>query len=206
MYTAKEKKLVNYTRKKVKELFVDFPALAHGIDHVTRVTNLTKLIATKEKADVFLAEMSGWLHDIGRAVEGGTSLVTSHAELSYELCRRWFKEDSVLRDGLTKQQKLVVLYSVRYHWNNAAEKYSEAWILRDADKIDTLGLIGVKRAREFSGGNEKQFQMDLRLRYDIFYWLKTKTAKKIVKEKHLMEQLDRFYFNYIRKMIKPVEL
>jgi uncharacterized protein len=206
MYTAEEKKLINYTRKKVKELFIGFPAPAHGIDHVTRVAELARLIAVEEKANVFLSEMSGWLHDIGRTMESGTSLITSHAELSYELCRKWFKEDKVLCGGLTKQQKLVILYSVRYHWNNVADEYPEAWVLRDADKIDTLGLIGIRRAREFSGGNEKQFQMDLRLRYDIFYWLKTKTAKKIVKERQLMEQLDHFYFNYLRKMVKSVEL
>ena len=43
---------------------------------------------------------------------------------------------------LKKAEKLVVLYAVRYHWNDAADKYKEAIILRDADKLD---IYGVKR-------------------------------------------------------------
>lgn len=206
MYTITEKKLISYTKNKVKKLFEGHPVSAHGIDHVTRVAGLAKLFAAKEKADVFLSEMSGWLHDIGRTLEGHTNIISGHHELSYELCQKWFREDEVLRVGLTKQQKLTILYAVRYHWNSVADKYFMASVLRDADKIDTLGLTGIKRAYEFSGGDEKKFQWDIRLRYDIYYWLETKTAKKYVKEKHLMEQLDRFYTKFLRKMIKPVEL
>jgi len=206
MYTAKEKKLIRYTKEKVRGLFKGYSVPAHGIDHITRVVKLAKQIAAKEKADIFLSEMSGWLHDVGRVLEGHTKLISRHHESSYQLCQKWFREDRMLRAGLTKQQKLIILYSVRYHWNNAAEKYPEAWILRDADKIDGLGLIGVKRAFEFSANDEKKLQMDIRLRYDTYYWLKTKTAKKIVEEKHLMKQLDRFFLNRLRKMVKTVEL
>lgn len=206
MYTKKEKELVSYTRNKVRELFANYPAPAHGFDHVVRVTDLVKLIAAKEKVDLFLAELSGWLHDIGRTLETGANLMSGHHELSYELCQKWFKEDEVLRDGLTKQQKLIILYSIRYHWNNAAEKYPEAWVLRDADKIDALGLTGIKRLQKFCAGDMKKVDFGLRLFYDNFYWLKTKAAKDIVKKKGLEQETNRFYINFLRKMIKPVKL
>lgn len=206
MYTKQEKQVIAYTRNKVRALFADYPVPAHGIDHVARVVAWAKIIATKEKVDVFVSEMSAWLHDIGRTLEGHTNLISEHHELSYDLCRKWFKEDVFLRDNLTKQQKLVILYSVRYHWNDAADKYPEAWILRDADKMDTFGTIGVKRACHFCIGDDKKLEFDLRGRYNNFYWLKTKTARKIVKEKKLLQPVEAFYVKRLKKSIKPVEL
>jgi len=206
MYNQRQQKIIEYTRTKVSNLFQAYSIPAHGIDHIARVAAMAKLIASKEKADVFLCEMSGWLHDIGRTLEGHTNLISDHAELSYELCRKWFRKDEVFSSELTKQQKLIILYAVRYHWNNFADKYDVAWILRDADKIDTFGLQGIKRGKEFSGGDEKKFQLDIRLRFDNFYWLHTKTAKKIVEQKGLIQQMEVFYRKLLQKKIKPVEL
>jgi len=206
MYTEKQKELISHTRSKVRNLFKNYPVPAHGIDHIARVVGTTKLIAFKEKADVFLCEMSGWLHDIGRTLEGHTNLISDHAELSYELCRKWFREDKIFAEGLAKQQKITILYAVRYHWNNFADKYDVAWILRDADKIDTFGTKGVGRGVEFAGGDDKKLQFDIRLRYDNFYWLHTKTARKIVEQKGLIKQVDVFYKKLLKKKIRPIEL
>lgn len=206
MYTKQQQEIIKYTRAKVCDLFVDYPIPAHGIDHVARVAASAKLIATKEKEDVFLSEMSGWLHDIGRTLEGHTNLISEHHELSYDLLRKWFAEDGFLRDNLTKQQKLIILYAVRYHWNDAADKYPVAWVLRDADKLDTFGAMGVKRACEFCVGDDKKLEFDLRGRYNNFYWLRTKTARKIVKDKKLLEKVEAFYVKILKKKIKPVEL
>ena len=206
MYTKQQQDVIKYTCEKVRDLFTGYTVPAHGIDHVARVAASARLIATKEKADIFLSEMSGWLHDIGRTVERHTNLISEHHELSYDLLRKWFKEDVFLRENLTKQQKLVILYAVRYHWNDAANKYPVAWILRDADKLDTFGVIGIKRACQFCVGDDRKLEFDLRARFNNFYWLQTKTARKIVKDKKLLETVESFYVKCLKKKIKPVEL
>lgn len=201
MYSSVERQIILHTSFKVENLFKNYPVPAHGIEHIKNVVKHAKQIAVKEKADIFLAELSAWFHDIGRTLEIGDSLHgNKHHELSYKLCQKWFEEDEIY-GKLNYKQKEILLYSVRYHWNNAADKYETAWILRDADKLDSLGKNGIKRMLEFSGKNESKLELDLRLRYDIFYWLKTKTAKKIVKDKKMMEQIDKFYLNKLKKRL-----
>ncbi|MFA5210886.1 MAG: HD domain-containing protein [Patescibacteria group bacterium] len=206
MYSLEEKKIILHTSHKVESLFKNYPVPAHGIKHIKHVVEYTKQIAKKEKTNIFLAEMSAWLHDIGRTLEIDDSFHgNKHHELSYELCQKWFQEDKIY-NKLNRKQKEILLYSVRYHWNNVADKYDTAWILRDADKLDSLGKNGIERMLEFSEKDESKLELNLRLRYDIFYWLKTKTAKKIVKDKKMMEQIDKFYFKLLKKEIKPIKI
>jgi len=201
MYSIEEKKIILHTQKKVQELFQNYPIPAHGLEHIKNVVKYIKIIAEKEKADIFLSEMSAWLHDIGRTLEiGGGLHGNQHHELSYKLCQEWFVKDKIY-EKLNKRQKNILLYAVRYHWNNAADKYEIAWILRDADKLDSLGQNGIKRTLEFAGENKNKLDLDLRLRYDIFYWIRTKTAKKIIKDKKMMEKIDKFYLTRLKKMI-----
>jgi len=201
----KQKRIIAHVRAKVKALFVAHPVKAHGFDHAGRVSKWALVISVAEKDNVFLAEMSAWLHDIGRAIEHLPGNTKQHQELSYNMCRRWFKEDKVF-DLLSKQEKLIILYAVRYHYNEAADKYHVAWILRDADKLDAFGVIGLKRSISFFNKDEKAILHDLRLRYEMAYNIRSKKARQIMKSGRLFEHIIQYQHRLLKKQIKPVEL
>ena len=198
--TPTQTNIIVYTKLKVKKLFEDCPVPAHDFGHVSRVTAWVKEICKNEKADLFLCEMAGWLHDIGRTLEKDHGVISQHHELSYKMCKDWFKNDPVLK-GMTKRQKDVILYAVRYHWNDAADKYKEAIILRDADKLDVFGPMGVKRVQEYCRGDAQKLQTTIRFLYAMVYWIRTDTGKKLVYDGRL-KFLNHFYRQMLRSKIK----
>ncbi|MBI2037787.1 MAG: HD domain-containing protein [Candidatus Magasanikbacteria bacterium] len=205
MYTKEQKKLVSYVRVRVKELMNQYPAKAHGFDHAKRVAKWAVLIATAEHANIFLSEISAWLHDIGRVREEFFGHKKRHHELSYEMCREWFREDKRF-DALSKEEKLQILYALRYHWNDMANDYAVAWILRDADKLDGFGKLGLKRSLDFFEGDEGKIEVDLRLRYHTLYNLRSRQAKKIVQEKNMLEPVEKYFKKWLKEKIEPVAL
>lgn len=199
-----ENQFIDSIRTKVEKFSTEFPVPAHGFDHSLRVAEKCREIAFDEGTEnVFISELAGLLHDIGRVPEFFTPGNTkSHHELSYELLQKWFREDPEF-NFLTLAQKKELLYAVRYHWSNAADDYESAWILRDADKIDLLESIGLQRTLDFHK-EEKMQELDIRLKYDSYYWLHTETAKKIVKEGGLMEVIDEYYRKYLLSKIDKI--
>jgi putative nucleotidyltransferase with HDIG domain len=189
----------------VRQLFADYLAPAHGFDHAERVSRWAVQIAKAEKVDVFLSELAAVLHDIGRVTEHAKASSKTHHELSYEMCQQWFREDKNF-DVLSKIEKLQILYSLRYHWNDQANKYSLAWVLRDADKLDSLGAIGLKRSIEFFKGNEDKILQDVRFKSDMLLHVRTVTAQKIIEQKKMFAPIEKYHAKLLRKKIKPVEL
>lgn len=206
MYTPHQTTLLNHTRTKVEGLFSNYPVTAHGYDHVARVARRAREIAIGEKArSVVLCELSGWLHDVGRTREPKPDGSRAHHELSYEILREWYRKNEEF-NLLTEAEKIELLYAVRYHWNNFADDYDTAWILRDADKLDLFGEIGLQRHLDFWGDNDVGLNQGLRNCFETLYWIHTDTAKKILREEHLVEPLEKYYRQYLREKIKPVEL
>lgn len=207
MYTKEQQNALDLIYQKVELFFADFPVHAHGFDHAFRVAEHAKKIAKDENPQkVFLSEVMGLLHDIGRVTEHHTPGNTkTHHELSYELLQKWFKED-VLFDIFSLEEKKELLYGLRYHYNDGADLYDTAYILRDADKIDLLGDIGMTRCFEFFGDDEKAVMDDMAKKYYCYYWLRTKVARKIVDENKLMDPVTKFYIPKLREKISEIEL
>jgi putative nucleotidyltransferase with HDIG domain len=180
--------------------------LAHGFDHVEKVRDYAVKISQAEGTDVFLCEMAGLLHDIGRTAEKSLDFVHAHQEISYQMCRKWFRIDKIFK-RISSADKKNILYSVRYHWNDAADKYKTAIILRDADKLDTLGPRGARRTRElFKEMGEDRIIDALRLVFAHYFWLRTKTARKIARDKKLFTPILAIYRKLLKKKISPVKL
>lgn len=205
MYAQKEKQIIKHTREKVKKLFANYPVPAHGIGHILRVVSWAKLIAKNEKANEFLCEMSALLHDIGRTLEKQNKK-TNHPELSYKLCQKWFRDDRVFTE-LSEQEKIAILYAVRYHGNDMANKYPCAYILRDADKLDLVGKIGLERGKLYWKTDLEGFENCLqRGAFCVPKFIKTKTAKEIVKRKSLIKPLVEYYKKLLKNKITSVKL
>ncbi len=207
MYTPDQQAFLEYVTQKVKTLFEEFPAPGHDFVHASNVGGYAKEVATKENArNIFLSELAGILHDIGRAPEHhDKNNKLRHHDLSYQMLRQWFREDSHF-DFLTREEKLELLYSVKYHWNDAADDYDTAWILRDADKLDGLGCRGLERFEQYRAGDPAGIGLDCRLTYQFWYWIHSESARNIAREKKLIEEMDEYLRATLRKKIEPVEL
>ena len=114
--------------------------LAHGWGHVNRVYKLALHIAQQEGADNFIIGMAALLHDLGRTVEANSQ--AHHADLSVTLADEILKTYQIPED---KQQ--AILHAILAHsFSRGIEPQTlEARVLRDADRLDGLGAIGIMR-------------------------------------------------------------
>lgn len=206
IYSTLQQNLLKKTSDKVKQFFDQFPVPVHGLDHALQVAFFAREIALEEKIqNVFLCELSGLLHDIGRVPEKYTPGNTkTHHELSYELLRQWFQEDKTF-GVLSAEEKVELLYAIRYHWCDGADEYMSALVLRDADKLDMFGTRGFGRMIEWHKDPDK-IEKGLRMAYYCHYWLRTETAKRMVKEKKMMVPHDEWLREYLQGKIEPIEL
>jgi uncharacterized protein len=115
---------------------------AHDFDHVLRVTALAERIARAEGADVEVVRAAALLHDIAR----GDSSGRDHAEVAVE------RVYLILAHQPPEKVEAVV-QAIRQHRFRAgpAPDTLEARCLFDADKLDSIGAIGVARAFAYSG-------------------------------------------------------
>ncbi|PIR76716.1 MAG: hypothetical protein COU32_00515 [Candidatus Magasanikbacteria bacterium CG10_big_fil_rev_8_21_14_0_10_42_10] len=211
-FLEREQNIVELVVSKVHALFALCPDDAHGFDHAERVAGYAAYIAHHEGKNMFMSTLAGWLHDIGRAIEEYPeqfptyNAKKTHHELSYELLQQWFREDEQFFI-FSDEEKLELLYDLRNHWNDEADKYDSAYILRDADKIDGLGEIGLQRHfAHHEHDTKKEAHLDIRLRYEWIYHFKTKTAKKMCEKQHLIDPIEAERTRLLTADIKPVEL
>jgi len=203
--------LLSHIEARITQWFHDYPVPAHGADHAKRVAVYADRIARAEQTDSFFVLCSSWFHDIGRVPEYYPESFPQykkgerHQELSYLLLREWFCEDRAF-DVLSDEQKKEILYAVRYHGNDVADTYQSAMILRDADKLDLMGEIGVDRHVEWVGGVEKTEPKDFWLRYYSYHWLRTAMAKKIADDEKMLEPFERFMKEKLEKEIEDIVL
>lgn len=122
---------------------------SHGWDHVERVALLSEQIAATEPvADRFILRVSVLLHDIARIDEAESGGTICHAERGSALA---FEYLGGL--GLDRERAGLVRDSILTHRfrNDHVPATIEAKILYDADKLDSIGAVGIGRAFLFSG-------------------------------------------------------
>jgi uncharacterized protein len=127
---------------------------AHNFEHVLRVYNLAVKIAKYESVDMDVIEASALLHDIGGAREiADPTGKTDHAVESAKM------SEPILRDLGYSEEKIKhisdCIISHRYRTDNKP-KTKEAEIVFDADKLETVGAIGVARVLAWVGTNKAQ--------------------------------------------------
>src|SRR5438270_10201024 len=123
----------------VQQRFEEFDDLAHGWEHVKRVYTLAVSIAEQEGANPFITGMAALLHDLGRLSHETTN---HHADLSAMLAA-----ELLLPYRLVPEMQEAILHAITAHsYSRGIEPYTlEAGIVRDADRLDSLGAIGILR-------------------------------------------------------------
>jgi len=143
-----------------KELAVEMlkapsPSEVHARDHIVRVLKRCIRLGEKLDADLEILVAAVYLHDLGRHYIDNKS----HGELSAQ------KSAPVLeRINFPPEKRDAVLHAIRVHDVSATPQDRatlESKILYDADKIDTLGVVGILRyIRHFYGKKPIDFMID----------------------------------------------
>ncbi len=140
--------LWNRLRERAKEFYENSGGTSHRMDHVERVLALAERIAREEGADVEVVRVAALFHDIGRGEEMRTRGAVCHAEYGAALT-----EEILKQEGLPEEFVKRVVEAVRRHRFRGREqpKTLEDKVLYDADKLDSLGAVGIGRAFLFAG-------------------------------------------------------
>ncbi|MBA4395086.1 MAG: phosphohydrolase [Desulfobacca sp.] len=121
---------------------------SHGWDHVKRVYDLCLKIGKKEKGNLMIVSLAALLHDIGRKEEQASKGKICHAQVGAQ------KAEKILSQiGVPEETKREVLQCIRSHRFRGKQFPGtlEARILFDADKLDSIGAVGIGRAFLFAG-------------------------------------------------------
>jgi uncharacterized protein len=124
----------------VEQRFSAVDDLAHGWEHVNRVYKLALYIAEQEGANRFVVGMAALMHDLGRSVPQNST--THHADLSAALATELMKTDQVPLDMQEAILHAIIAHSFS---RNIEPRTLEACVVRDADRLDSLGAIGLTR-------------------------------------------------------------
>jgi len=121
---------------------------AHGPDHSERVYRMAMRLSREMNADLEVLAAAALLHDIGRKEERQSKGAVCHARIGAELAT------PILRDlGYSEPCIEKICHCIRAHRyrGDSKPKTLEARILFDADKLDSIGAIGIGRAFLFAG-------------------------------------------------------
>lgn len=121
---------------------------SHDWDHSRRVMNLAIHLAKEENASIQVVQLAAILHDIGRKAQDDSNGNLCHAEEGAKLAT------SILNKyDLPAEIKSNIVHCIKTHrFRNAHEPETiEAKVLYDADKLDSIGAVGIGRAFLFAG-------------------------------------------------------
>lgn len=163
---------------------------AHDWQHNLRVMAMCERIGREEGADMALLRLAALLHDIGRAEERRTG--ECHAEISARIAGEWLREEGMDPEQIMLVQKAILAHRFR---KESPPTSLEEKILFDADKLDSIGAIGVARAFAYSGVIGQPIHAELPDQHTPFReyeWklvrikdrLYTATARQIAEERH----------------------
>lgn len=123
---------------------------AHDFDHVWRVTQMAMRLARDEGADVTVVRLAALLHDVP-VPEDATA---TNRRGTHHLAAADFARELLVSRGMGTEQVANVVHCIeahRFRDQTRQPQSIEAQCLYDADKLDSIGAIGVARAFAFAG-------------------------------------------------------
>jgi len=118
-----------------------------AVAHAKRLIELVKQISVDLPYDSFVMEFAAYMHDWG-AFPSYAQKGVEHAVRS----RQVVETDILPRLDLTENQKVILLEAIELHdyRDMRPTQLNEALLLREADMLEFLGMIGM--ARDFARG------------------------------------------------------
>ena len=121
---------------------------SHNWEHTLRVYNLCVHIGKVEGADMDVLAISAYMHDIGRSFQDESKGIICHAEKGAEMAEAFLE-----KTPLAEEKRKNIIHSILAHRfrGGISPATLEAKVLFDADKLDSIGAIGIARAFQFAG-------------------------------------------------------
>jgi uncharacterized protein len=141
------KKIINSIEAEARQYFIGANG-CHDWTHVERVLHLAQNIGRQEKADLNILAAACLLHDIGRQAEMKSRGKFCHAEKGAKIAAKILKRYQLDQDIINNITHCII--SHRYRNKNIPETI-EAKVLFDADKLDSIGAVGIARDFLFAG-------------------------------------------------------
>lgn len=204
--------LVQTIQQFVKERFESFEG-SHDWFHIERVWNTAKYIQSREGGDLEVIELAALLHDIADHKYNDGDFQKGE-QVAYNL----LINSGASEELATAVSKVIAIVSFKGA-NVADEKASlEGQIVRDADRLDAIGAIGIARAFAYGGSRNRplynpEIEPKLHSSKEDYYSSKshtinhfyekllllkdrmeTETAKKLAEERHkvMLDFLENF--------------
>ncbi len=164
---------------------------AHDFDHVLRVLANAQHIGTAENANMDILRTAVLLHDIARADQYRTG--KDHAAEGARRAREMLQDAGQPEEFVEAVCHAIAAH--RFRVNNPPQTL-EAKILYDADKLDSIGAVGIARAFAFGGFKNRplwreddsgehstlqEFRMKLVKVKDTLF---TQTARQMAQKRH----------------------
>ncbi len=172
-------KTVENAKKYVEQLFRD-RADGHGADHSIRVyRNALKITSSCEGCDVRLVSLAALLHD---ADDYKLFRTENNAN-----ARAFLNSQGV--DAATQDRICEIINDVSFSKNRDKPPVSlEAAIVRDADRLDAIGAVGIARTFAYGGEHGRSQEESVKHFYDKLLLLKdmmnTAAARGMAEERH----------------------
>jgi uncharacterized protein len=188
---------------------------AHDFHHIMRVYKNAKLIGRLEGSNMEILLPAVLLHDLV-VYPKGSAKSSKSSDKSADLA-----ENILQSYGYPQDQINQICYCIRAHSysKRLVPASLEGRILQDADRLDALGAIGIARTFSVGGSENRTFYNandpfcrsdreldDMQWTFDHFqakllklqYFMHTKTAKKLAKERTIFMRL------FIRQLQKEI--
>ena len=134
-----ESQVLSKVYEDMQQRYVGFDDPAHGWEHIKRVYRLALYVAEQENADAFIVGMAALMHDIGHL---STDKSLHHADLSMAMAN-----ELLLAYDVSYDTREAILHAIVAHSFSLGieARTLEAKVVRDADRLDSLGAIGILR-------------------------------------------------------------
>ncbi len=142
--------LIEQTRNFVQSALRDAES-GHDWWHIFRVWKLAEKIAREEKADLFVVSLGALLHDIADAkfYKGDETIGPRRAQ-------QFLQKQNLPEEIIRKVLNIIRYVSFKNRDEIPEENSKELHIVRDADRLDAIGAIGIARAFSFGGFKKRE--------------------------------------------------
>lgn len=121
----------------------------HDWSHIQRVVRNARIIGAEEKADPFITEIAALLHDIADSkFHDGNELVGP------EKASGFLRQLGLPDDTVQQVEEIIRHVSFKNELQPSKDKpfdSIELRVLKDADRLDAIGAIGIARAFHYGG-------------------------------------------------------
>lgn len=123
----------------------------HDWWHILRVWNNTKLILQTEQADPLICELAALLHDIA-----DSKFHNGDESIGPRIAGEFLRKEGVDSAIIEHVQQIILNMSFKASLGEITFDSPELRVVRDADRLDAIGAIGIARAFNYGGFKNRE--------------------------------------------------